>query len=95
MAFVAHYAVVTVSLSRHANFGGLPIDAMMKASGASPRCGLLIIDLRNGDIVQWFRFRGDVTELFDVGVIQNIRCPRGIGPLAPGLEEAMQGEELA
>jgi hypothetical protein len=85
MAFVAHYAVVTVSLSRHANFGGLPIDAMMKASGASPRCGLLIIDLRNGDIV----------ELFDVGVIQNIRCPRGIGPLAPGLEEAMQGEELA
>lgn len=95
MAFVSHYAVVTVSLSRHANFGGLPIDVTMKASGAAPRCGLLVIDLRNGDIVQWFRFRGDVTELFDVGVIQNIRCPRAIGPLAPGLEEAMRGEELA
>jgi uncharacterized protein (TIGR03032 family) len=94
MAFVSHYAVVTVSLSRHANFGGLPIDATMKANGASPRCGILVIDLRNGDIVQWFRFRGDVTELFDVGVITNIRCPRGIGPLAPGLEEAMRGEEL-
>ena len=94
MAFVSHYAVVTVSLSRQANFGGLPIDATMKANGASPRCGLLVIDLRNGDIVQWFRFRGDVTELFDVGVITNIRCPRGIGPLAPGLEEAMRGEEL-
>jgi uncharacterized protein (TIGR03032 family) len=93
MAFVSHYAVVTVSLSRHANFGGLPIDATMKANGAAPRCGILIIDLRNGDIVQWFRFRGDVTELFDVGVISNIRCPRGIGPLAPGLEEAMRGEE--
>ena len=38
-----------------------------------------------------FRSRGDVTELFDVGVIPNIRCPRGIGPLAPGLEEAMRG----
>ena len=95
MAFVSHYAVVTVSLSRHANFGGLPIDATMKASGAAPRCGLLVIDLRNGDIVQWFRFGGDVMELFDVGVIPNIRCPRGIGPLAPGLEEAMRGEELA
>jgi uncharacterized protein (TIGR03032 family) len=95
MAFVSHYAVVTVSLSRHANFGGLPIDATMKANGASPRCGLLVIDLRNGDIVQWFRFRGDVTELFDVGVISNIRCPRGIGPLAPGLEEVMRGEEMA
>ena len=95
MSFVSHYAVVTVSLSRHANFGGLPIDATMKVNGAAPRCGLLVIDLRNGDIVQWYRFRGDVTELFDVGVIQDTRCPRGIGPLAPGLEEAMRGEELA
>jgi uncharacterized protein (TIGR03032 family) len=95
MAFVSHYAVVTVSLPRHANFGGLPLDATMKAGGAAPRCGLLIIDLRNGDIVQWFRIRGEVTELFDVGVIANIRCPRGIGPHAPGLEEAMRGEELA
>jgi uncharacterized protein (TIGR03032 family) len=95
MVFVSHYAVVTVSLPRHANFGGLPLDATMKASAAMPRCGLLVIDLRNGDIVQWFRFRGDVTELFDVGVIANVRCPRGIGPHAPGLEEAMRGEELA
>jgi uncharacterized protein (TIGR03032 family) len=94
MAFVSHYAVVTVSLPRHANFGGLPIDATMKANGAAPRCGILVIDLRNGDIVQWFRFRGDITELFDVGVISNIRCPRGIGPSSPGLEEAMRGENL-
>jgi len=55
---------------------------------------LLVIDLRNGDIVQWFRFRGDITELFDVGLIPNVRCPRGIGPAAPGLEEVMRGEEL-
>jgi uncharacterized protein (TIGR03032 family) len=94
MAFVSHYAVVTVSLPRHANFGGLPIDAALKANGTEARCGLLVIDLRNGDIVQWFRFRGDITELFDVGVIPNVRCPRGIGPSAPGLEEVMRGEEL-
>lgn len=66
----------------------------MKVNGAAPRCGLLIIDLRNGDIVQWYRFRGDVTELFDVGVILNVRCPCGIGPHASGLEEVMRGEEL-
>ncbi|MGA7810473.1 hypothetical protein [Bradyrhizobium sp.] len=64
----------------------MPWDATMKASDAVPRCGLLIIDLRNGDIAQWFRLRGDVAELFDVGAIANIRCPRAIGPLAPGLE---------
>ncbi len=37
---------------------------------------------------------GDVTEFFDVGVIQSVRCPRGIGPNAPGLEEAMRGEKM-
>jgi uncharacterized protein (TIGR03032 family) len=94
LAFVAHYAVVTVSLRRHENFGSLPLHETMAANGAAPLCGLLVIDLRNGDIVQWFRLRGDVTELFDVGVIANIRCPRGIGPDAPGLQEVMRGEEL-
>lgn len=94
VAFVSHYAVVSLSLPRYADFGGLPLDQAMKARGAAPRCGLLIIDLRHGDIVQWFQLRGDVTELFDVGIIANIRCPRGIGPNAPGLEEAMRGEEM-
>jgi hypothetical protein len=27
MTIVSHYAVVTVSLPRHADFGGLPLDA--------------------------------------------------------------------
>jgi uncharacterized protein (TIGR03032 family) len=92
LAFVSHYAVVTVSLPRRGTFEGLPMEQTMKANGAVPRCGLLVVDLRNGDIVQWFRLIGDVTELFDVGIIPNIRCPRGIGPYAPGLEEAMRGE---
>jgi uncharacterized protein (TIGR03032 family) len=94
LAFVSHYAVVTVSLPRPGAFEGLPIEQTMQISGATPRCGLLIIDLHNGDIMQWFRLRGDVTELFDVGAISNIRCPRGIGPHAPGLEEAMRWEAL-
>jgi uncharacterized protein (TIGR03032 family) len=94
LAFVSHYAVVTVSLPRSGTFEGTPIAQAMKANGATPRCGLLVIDLRNGNIVQWLWLRGDVTELFDVGVIPNSRCPRGIGPNAPGLEEAMRGEEL-
>jgi uncharacterized protein (TIGR03032 family) len=94
LAFVAHYAVVTISLRRRGNSGSLPLHETMAATGAALCCGLLVIDLRNGDIVQWLRLRGDVTELFDVGVIANIRCPRGIGPNAPGLQEAMRGEEM-
>ena len=92
LAFVSHYAVVTVSLVRSRTLDDSPLAEAMKAKGATERSGLLVIDLRNGDIVQWFWLRGDVTELFDVGAIQNIRCPRGIGPNSPGLEEAMRGE---
>jgi uncharacterized protein (TIGR03032 family) len=94
LAFVSHYAVVTVSLPRHRDFGGLPLDKVLKDNGAAARCGMIVIDLHNGDIVQWFWLRGDVTELFDVGVISGVRCPRGIGPNAPGLEEAMRGEGM-
>ena len=62
---------VTVILSRHANFGELPINATMKANGAAPRCGLLVIDLRNGDIVHWFRFR-----VAEVRGILQCSCPK-------------------
>jgi uncharacterized protein (TIGR03032 family) len=92
LAFASHYAVVTVSLVRFSALEDTPLGEAMKTKGAAQRSGLLVIDLRNGDIVQWFWLRGDVTELFDVGVIQNIRCPRGIGPYSPALEEAMRGE---
>ena len=94
LAFVSDYAVVTVSLPRHGTFEDLPLEQTLRRNGTGPRCGLLIIDLRNGDIVEWFRLRGDINELFDVHFIENVRCPRAIGPYAPALEETMRGEEL-
>jgi uncharacterized protein (TIGR03032 family) len=94
LAFVSHYAVVTVSLVRSGTLNDPRFAEAMKLKAAAPRVGLLIVDLRSGDIVQWFWLRGDVTELFDVGVILNVRCPRGIGPDAPGLEETMRCEEF-
>jgi uncharacterized protein (TIGR03032 family) len=92
--FVSHYAVVTVSLVRSGTIDDSPLVETMRDKGAANRSGLLIIDLRNGDIVQWFWLRGDVTELFEVGVIFNVRCPRSIGPYSQRLEETMRGEKL-
>jgi uncharacterized protein (TIGR03032 family) len=94
LALVAHYAIITISLPRAAAFEGLPVAEAMTARGATPWRGLLIVDLRNGDIVEWLRLEGDVTELFDVGAIAQVRCPRGLGA---GLEEFGQsdrGEEM-
>jgi uncharacterized protein (TIGR03032 family) len=94
LAFVSHYAVLAVSLPRHGNFDVLPLGQAMQTKGTAARSGLLVVDLRNGDIVHWCWLRGGITELFDIAAIPNIRCPRGIGPNAQGLEEVMRGEEL-
>jgi hypothetical protein len=32
--------------------------------------------------------------LFDVAVMENVRCPRGIGPGAAEMGEVVRGEEL-
>ncbi len=56
------------------------MEAAMKARGADPWRGLQIVDLRTDEIVEWLRFDGGVTEFFDVALIDNIRCPRGLGP---------------
>jgi uncharacterized protein (TIGR03032 family) len=92
LAFLSGYAAVTVSLPRRGNFEALPIEQTLRANSTGPRCGLLIVDLRNGDIVHWFRLSGDIKELFDVGMIEDVRCPRAIGPHAAALEKVMKGE---
>ena len=94
LAVVGNYAVLTLSLPRSAAFDPLPVAAAMKTRGATPWRGLMIADLRNGDIVEWLRLEGDVSELFDVAVVSDVRCPRGIGPGAAEMGEVMRGEEL-
>ncbi len=93
LAFQDDYAIVTISLPRwSSSFEGLAVAEMMKRQGIVPWRGLQIIDLRNGDVVEWMRFEGDVTELFDVAIIPGIRAPRGLSPNAPELAELVRGE---
>lgn len=42
---------------------------------ATPRAGLIVIDLASGDIVHWLRIEGVVQELFDVAVLPGVRRP--------------------
>jgi uncharacterized protein (TIGR03032 family) len=80
LAFIGSYAIVGVSLARdNRTFQGLPLDQALAARGAEPRCGIMIIDTRTGDIVEWLRIEGVVRELFDVVVLPGIRNPSAIG----------------
>ncbi len=80
LAFVGPYAVVGLSLAReNRTFQGLPLDAALAAHGATARCGLLVIDTRSGDTVEWLRLEGVVRELFDVAALPGVRNPAAIG----------------
>jgi uncharacterized protein (TIGR03032 family) len=92
LAFAGRYAVLTISLPRSASLEMFDLMQSLKARGASPWRGLLVVDLASGDIVEWMRIEGDVMELFDVAVVPNVRCPRGLGPGDREIGEVVRGE---
>jgi uncharacterized protein (TIGR03032 family) len=80
LAFIGDYAVVGLSRPRHdKTFSGLELDQELARRGAEARCGLQIIDLRTGDVAQWVRLEGMVTELYDVVVLPGAVRPMALG----------------
>jgi uncharacterized protein (TIGR03032 family) len=80
LAFSGDTAIVTMSLPRgDRSFEGLAIEKTLAKTGASARCGLVVIDLKTGDLAHWLRIEGPVQELFDVAVIEGVMRPAAIG----------------
>ena len=80
LSFCGDFAVVGISKPRHnKTFSGLVLDEQLQAKQAQARCGLLVIDLRSGDIVHSLRIEGVVEELYDVQVLPGVRQPMAIG----------------
>jgi uncharacterized protein (TIGR03032 family) len=95
LAFTDNFAVATLSLPRTARFEGLELDGELGRRKAAPWCGIIIIDIRNGDVVEWLRFAGEVKELFDVALIPNVCCPRGLTLDSAALKDAISVEDPA
>jgi hypothetical protein len=53
LAFHNGHAIVGLSLPRDGSFAGLALDQEPKARDAEPWCGVQIVDLKSGDIVEW------------------------------------------
>ena len=80
LAFVGNFAVIGLSLAReNRTFQGLPLDAALATRGAEARCGLLVVDTKTGDTVEWLRIEGVVRELYDVVVIPGVRNAALVG----------------
>jgi len=80
LAFVNNFAMVGISLPRHdPTFLDLPLQENLEAAKVSARCGLLIIDLGSGDVVEWMRMDEPIRELYDVLVLPGVKRPRLVG----------------
>ncbi len=80
LAFIGDFAVVGLSRPRgNKTFSGLALDDNLASRDAEARCGLLVIDLRSGDIVHWVRIGGVVEELYDVVTLPGVTRPMALG----------------
>lgn len=72
-------AAVGLSKPRNQRFEGLQLDEELKKRDADPWCGVQIVSLANGDVLNWIRFEGDISEIFDISFLPNVRNPMMIG----------------
>lgn len=80
LAFTGDYAIVGLSQARSKHtFDGLELDEQLAKRHAKAQCGLQIIDLRTGTVVQWLRLQGVVSELYDVAVLAGAVRPMALG----------------
>ncbi len=78
LSFVGKYAIATLSEPRDGSFSGLQLDDEIAKRNADPWCGVQIIDLTNGDVVQWIRLQGPIRELFSVDTLPGVAAPYAV-----------------
>ena len=77
---------------RNQRFEGLQLDEELRSRDADPWCGVQIVSLTNGDVLNWIRFEGDITEIFDISFLPNVRNPMMIGLRTPEIRDLITFE---
>lgn len=79
LTIFGNQAAVGLSKPRNQRFEGLQLDDELRKRDVEPWCGVQLCSLTNGDVHDWIRFEGDITEVFDVCFLPNVRNPMMIG----------------
>ncbi|MEA3211873.1 MAG: hypothetical protein QOE70_4930 [Chthoniobacter sp.] len=80
LAISGNFAVIGLSTCReNRTFSGLALDEALAAKNVAPRCGLMVVDLRTGDVVHSLTITGIVRELYDVAVLPGVSMPSALG----------------
>lgn len=79
LAFHGDYALVGLSRPREQSFSGLALEDELQKRGARARTGVVVIDLRSGELVHSLYLDQRIGELYDVIALPGIRRPRMLG----------------
>jgi uncharacterized protein (TIGR03032 family) len=74
------FALVTVSKARDGSFRELALQSELSRRQVASACGVLIIELASGRIVESILFDGKASEMFGLALLPGIRNPMSIGP---------------
>jgi uncharacterized protein (TIGR03032 family) len=95
LSIIGNVAAVGLSKPRNQRFEGLQLDEELKAHDAEPWCGVQIVSLTNGDVMHWIRFEGDISEIFDIAFLPNVRNPMMVGLRTAEIRELITFEAEA
>lgn len=79
IAFLGDHAIIGVSKPREGTFEGLALTDRLQSEGVSAKCGLMVVNLKTGDIEHSIEFAGLVEELYDIAVLSGTRRPMALG----------------
>ena len=79
LSFIGDHAIIGLSKPREGTFEGLALDDRLSSAGTSAKCGVMVVNLKSGDLEHSLDFSGLVEELYDVAVLPGIRRPMALG----------------
>jgi uncharacterized protein (TIGR03032 family) len=90
LAFTGRHAVIGLSRPRrNQTFDGLALDERLAEKDSAARCGLLVVDIGSGNVVEWLRFEHTIEELYDVAVLPGVRQAEAIGFVADDIQRGI------
>jgi uncharacterized protein (TIGR03032 family) len=92
LSIVGNIAAVGLSKPRNKRFEGLRLDDELTKRDVEPWCGVQIINLTNGDVMNWIRFEGDISEIFDIAFLPQVRNPMMVGLRTPEIRDLITFE---
>lgn len=80
LSFHNGYALITLSKPRKSRFEGVPLDDEVERRGVETWCGIAVVELATGEVVEWIKLDGKIIQLFDVIAVPGVRCSMLLGP---------------